>query len=95
MDKEFANSGYLTGAFVVCLVAMDHEDGIVQDDAFVNLDSREKGLINCLIVFPVQVMISPNLEVTGLFRIGGMEFSQEFIDGRMSNVDLVKIVILP
>ena len=46
MDKELANVGDFTAALRVCLVAVDQEDFIIQDDAFVDLHSREKLPIN-------------------------------------------------
>ena len=60
-----------------------------------DLDAGEQRPIDGLVVLPVQVMVSPHLQVPGLCRIRIMEFRQELIDRRVGDVDLVEIVVLP
>ena len=95
VDEELTHSGDGTAAHRVGLVAVDHEDGIVQDDGLTDLNPREEGLINGLVVLPIEVMIPPYLYVTGLFGIGVMELRQKVIDRRVGDVYLVEVVALP
>jgi len=74
---------------------MDHEDGIVQEDSLVDLNSRKQALIDILMLLPVEVMIPPYLDVTGFCRIVVVEFRQEVIDRRVGDVNLVEIVVFP
>jgi len=95
VDKELAHGGYGTTAHGVGLVAVDHEDDIVQEDGLVDLHPRKQSLVDVLVIFPIEVMIPPDLQVAGLCRIGVLEFSQKFIDRRVGDVDLVEVVVLP
>jgi len=90
VDKELAHGGYGATAHRVGLVAVDHEDGIVQEDGFIDLNARKQGLVDVLMVLPVKVMIPPDLDVAGFFGIGVMELRQKFIDRRVGDVDLVE-----
>ena len=53
IDEEMANSGYGTAAHGIGLVAVDHDDGIVQEDGLINLNAREKGLVDVLVLLPI------------------------------------------
>ena len=95
VDEELAHSGNGTAAHGVGLVAVDHQHGIVQEDGLVDLNPRKEGLVDVLVIFPVEVVIPPYLDVAGLCGIGVVKLRQQIIDRRVGDVDLVKVVILP
>jgi len=95
IDEELAHGSDGAAAHGVGLMAVDHEDGIVQDDSFVDLNPRKQELVDVLMILPIEVVIPPDLNIAGLRGIGVVEFRQEFIDRRMGDVYLVKVLILP
>ena len=60
-----------------------------------NLDAGEERPVDRLMVLPVQVMVTPHLQIPGPLRIRIMKACQELIDQGVGDVDLVEIVILP
>ena len=47
------------------------------------------------VVFPLDVVIAPDLDVAGLLRIGVVEFSDPVVDGGVGDIYLLKGLVFP
>ena len=99
--EKFAESCPSTAAFGIYLVAVPEEDtlswfgGAVEYRGFVNLNAGEDLVEDVCVVFPLDIVISPDLDVAGLFRIRVVEFSDLVIDGGMGDIYLLKGFVFP
>ena len=91
----------MAATFRVCLVAVPEEDtfslrgGSVEYRGFVDPDAGENIAQDICVVFPLDVVIAPDLDVTGIFLIRVMEFFDFVIDGGVGDVYLLKGFVFP
>ena len=102
--EEFGDGCPKSETTGVGLVAVPHEDVVVEKGGSIDDDTGEQSFeVGGValpfqvggVALPFQVVVSIDFDVAGLFRVRVVELGQLFIDGRMGNVNLVKGSVFP
>jgi len=79
----------------ICLVAMPHQNMVIQNRGLVCLNAGKNSLKGSATLFPAIVMIAPNFDVAGFFRIPVMKPGQAPIHRGMGDENLWKSLVFP
>ena len=94
-NEEFGDGCPKSEAAGVGLVAVPHEDVVVEKGGFIDDDAGEQSFEGGGVVPPLQVVVSPYFDIASLLRIRVVKLSQLFINGGVGDVNLVECSIFP
>ena len=93
--EEFGDGCPKSETAGVGLVAVPHEDVVVEKGGFIDDDAGKQSFEGAGFVPPFQVVVSVDFDVAGLLRVRVVKLSQLFINGRVGDVNLVKGSVFP
>jgi len=97
--EEFTDGRAVAAAFGICLVTVPEQDAAlrsgVRDRRFMYPDIGENGIQLPCVVFPLDVVVAPDLDVAGFVQVRVVELFELIVDRGMGDVDLIEGFVFP